>query len=271
VAQLLNSKDNNHHTVRFKILLIIAFVLTAGYLFGQEQQLEPDRPSESRSSELVKGNNLQAELGFRKEKIESGQYMFAHPQATLRYGLFNALELRMQLVSQTLKNNISKENSTGLAPVYFGVKAKILPQYKWLPSIGALAQVGLPSFASSEFFVTGIPFEFRTMFNHNVNSKFAFQYNFGVAWNETDQKKDNKQWMYTFSPILKASDNLHFFIEEYAFLRNGTSAEHYFDGGVVYFVNKNFEVDLSAGAGLSEISSSYFLEAGFAYRIPFGK
>jgi len=257
--------------VKCKLLLNIGFLLVAACAFGQEDLLDPERPSESKTPELVKGNNLQAELGFRKEKIGNGQYLFEHPQAVIRYGLFNALELRVQLLSQTFKNTVSKENLSGLAPVYFGLKAKILPQYNWLPSVGAIAQVGVPSFASSKFFVTGIPFEFRTLFNHNVNSKFALQYNVGVSWNETDQKKDNKQWMYSLSPIYKATDNLHLFVEEYAFLRNGTSAEHYFDGGLSYFVNKDFEVDFSAGAGLSDISSSYFLELGFAYRVAFGR
>jgi hypothetical protein len=261
----------NHSPVRYKIFLNITLLLTVACGFGQEQQLEPDRPSESKTPELVKGNNLQAEIGFRKEKINGGQYMFEHPEATLRYGLFNALELRMQLISQTFKNNVSKENLTGLAPVYFGVKAKILPQNNWWPSIGAVAQVGVSSFASSEFFVTGIPFEFRTLFNHNVNQNFSIQYNAGVAWNETDNHRDNKQWMYSFNPIFKASERIHLFVEEYAFLRNGTSAEHYLDGGVSYFVNKNLEVDLSAGVGLSEISSSYFMEAGFSYRVAFSK
>lgn len=254
----------------YKALFNIVLLLIAVHGYSQDE-LEPERPGESKTPELVKGNNLQLEAGLRKEKVDNGQYMYHHPEAVLRYGLFNALELRMKITSQTDKNKISKEQKTGLLPVYFGVKAKILPEHNWLPSIGAMAEVGVPSLASGDYFVDGIPFEFRTLFNNNITNKFSIQYNAGVAWNETNNQKDNKQWMYTIAPLYKINDHLQLFIEEYAFLRNGTSAEHYADAGLQLFINKDFAVDVNAGVGLSELSSDYFIEGGFAYRINFSK
>ena len=253
-----------------KAFINIVFLLVAVKGYCQDQS-NPDRPGETKTPELVKGNHLQVEAGFRKERIENAQYLYQHPDGVLRYGLFNALELRMELTSQTIRDKITKEESKGLTPVYFGVKAKILPEYKWLPSIGALAEVGFPSLASGDYFVDGIPFEFRLLFNNNLNSKLSFQYNFGVAWNETNNNVDNKQWMYSLSPVFKISDKWHVFIEEYAFLRNGTSAEHYVDGGAQYFFNKDFAVDVSAGTVLSNLSSDYFIEGGFSYRLNFSK
>jgi len=252
----------------YKTYIYIIFLLTTFNGFGQDQ-LNPDRPGESRTPELVKGYNLQAEVGFRKEKIQEAQYAYQHPEAILRFGLFNALELRMKLVSQTFKDKVSKTSQNGIAPVYFGVKAKILPQRGWGPSIGALAEVGVPSLASGDFFVTGIPFEFRTLFNNNITDRFSLQYNIGVSWNETNNQKDNKRWMYTLAPTYKISDDWHVFIEQYAFLRNGTAAEHYFDGGVQYFLKRDFAIDLAAGVGMSDMSSSYFIEGGLSYRLDF--
>jgi len=257
-------------SVTYKALFNIIFILTSIKGFGQDQ-LNPDRPGETKTPELVKGNNLQLELGFMKEKIDETQTLYQHPEAILRYGLFNALELRMELVSQTIKDNSGKDNLNGITPVYFGLKAKILPENNWLPSIGAIAQVGFPSLASGDYFVDGIPFEIRTLFNNNINSRFSLQYNLGVAWNETNNHVDNKQWMYTIAPTYKINDRFHVFIEEYAFLRNGTSAEHYFDGGVQYFLNKDFVFDLSYGAGLSKISSDYFIDGGISYRMNFSR
>jgi hypothetical protein len=249
---------------------IITLLLLVIHGYGQEY-LNPDRPNASKTPELVKGNNLQLEVGFLKEKINGRQNMYEHPHALLRYGLFNALELRMEIVSQTIKDNVSKVNLKGLTPVYFGVKAKILPENNWMPSIGALAEVGVPSLASGDYFVDGIPFEFRILFNNNINSNFSLQYNFGVAWNETNNQRDNKQWMYTLTPAYKITKNFHVFIEEFAFLRNGTSAEHYFDGGVQYYFTKDLVVDLGAGVGTSKISSDYYIEGGLSYRINFSR
>lgn len=252
----------------YRAYFYIIFLLITFHGFGQDQ-INPDRPGETRTPELVKGYNLQAEVGFRKEKLEEGSYLYQHPEAPLRFGLFNALELRVRLASQTIKDDISKVKLKGVTPVYFGVKAKILPQRGWLPSIGALAEVGVPSLASGDYFVTGIPFEFRTLFNNNICHKFSVQYNVGVAWNETNNQTDNKQWMYTVSPTYELNDQWHVFVEQYAFLRNGTSAEHYFDGGVQYFFNKDFMIDFGVGAGLSKISSDYFIEGGLSYRLDF--
>lgn len=253
-----------------KIGLNIIILLSVYYCNAQET-LDPDRPGHTKTPELVKGNNLQFEAGVRKERIDNTQFLYQHPNALLRYGLFNALELRMEVTSQTVKNKSTKQDLRGLTPVYFGVKAKILPAQKWLPSIGALAQVGVPSLASGDYFVDGIPFEFRVLFNSNVNSRFYIQYNAGVAWNETNNHVDNKQWTYSISPVYKVKDKIAMFIEEYAFVRSGTAAEHYFDGGLQYFVNKDFALDLSAGRGLSNRSSDYFVEGGLAYRLSFSK
>ncbi|HUQ66516.1 MAG TPA: transporter [Flavitalea sp.] len=252
----------------YRILLNIIFIFLCLHSFSQEK-LNPERPSESKTPELVKGNNLQIEAGLKKERVTEHQYEYNHPELLVRYGLFNALELRMEMVSQTTKDNVTKENLSGLIPVYFGVKAKILPEYKWLPSIGASADIGVPSLASSDYSIDGIPFQFRTLFNNNITSKFSVQYNVGVAWNETNNQKDNKQWMYSFNPTYEITDNFHVFVEEYAFLRNGTGAEHYFDGGLQYFFNKDLVVDVSGGVGLSNNSSDYFVKGGFAYRISF--
>jgi hypothetical protein len=227
--------------------------------------MEADMPRESKSPELVKGNNLQVETGFRKEKLADRQYLYQHPSATIRYGLFNALELRMELVSQTIRNDIIKESKTGLKPVHFGIKAKLLPEYKWIPSIGALVQLGVPSLASPDYFTHGIPYEFRTLFRNTLNDRIKVQYNAGVSW----QAKENKGWSYSISPTFKVSDNFNLFIEEYAFLKQNISPVHYFDGGVNYYFNKNLMVDLSVGVGLSNSSSPFFFSGGFSFRLPF--
>jgi hypothetical protein len=247
-----------------KALLNMVFLLIAAGAAGQEN-LDADRPGESRTPELVKGNHLQIEAGIRKEKISGDQMLYQHPSATLRFGLFNAIELRMDLLSQTIKDDLSKQNRSGLTPLEFGIKAKVLPEYKWYPSIAVLGLVGFPSTASKDYYNRRMPFEFRTLFAKTLSDKLKIQYNGGVKW-EGDERK--AEWMYSFSPIFKVTDRFDLFIEEYAFIKKLGPAEHYFDGGVSYYLNKDFMVDISAGAGLSKNSSDYFLSAGFSIRLP---
>ena len=50
-----------------KALFHILFLVMVVRVHGQEY-LNPDRPNESKTPELVKGNNLQLEVGLKKEK-----------------------------------------------------------------------------------------------------------------------------------------------------------------------------------------------------------
>lgn len=247
-----------------KALLNMAVLLISLGVAGQEN-LDPDRPGETRTPELVKGNHLQIEAGVRKEKIAKKQFLYQHPTVSLRFGLFNAIELRMDMLSQTIKDDVSKQNRSGITPIEFGLKAKVLPEYKWYPSIAVLGLVGFPSTASKDYYNRRMPFEFRTLFSKTLSDKLKIQYNGGVKWEGNERMAE---WMYSFSPIFRITEHFELFIEEYAFIKKLGPAEHYFDGGLSYYFSKDFMIDISAGAGLSKNSSDYFLSAGFSLRIP---
>lgn len=229
-----------------------------------QDKLEADRPGESRSSELVKGNHLQVETGFRMEKLEDKIHLYQHPRTTFRYGLFNAIELRAELTSQTIRNKVSKERVNGLKPVEFGVKAKILPEYKGFPSLALLGEIGVPGFSSQDYYNPRIPFQFRALFGNTFSKSFKLQYNAGVRWEGEDR---TARWMYSFSPVFQVSERVNLFIEEYAFLGKTAAAEHYFDGGLDFYLGNDFMLDFSAGVGLSESSSPYFFAAGATFRL----
>ena len=242
--------------------LILSFV---GFPALAQNKFEADRPGESRSSEVVKGNHLQAEFGLRKEKLSDQVYLYQHPTALLRYGLFSAIELRVEAASQSIRNELNKRGSDGLLPVEFGVKAKVLPEYKGFPSVAVLGQVGIPSTSSKDYYNKRIPMEFRALFGNTFNKNLKIQYNAGVKW-EGEQRI--AQWMYSFSPVIKVSDKVNVFIEEYAFMGRSMSAEHYLDGGVEVYLNNHIMFDASAGKGLSGNSSTYFLSGGVSFSLP---
>jgi len=230
-----------------------------------QDKLETDRPGETRSAEIVKGNHFQAELGFRREKLDEEIYMVQHPTTTLRFGLFNALELRAEVTSQSIRDKLADEGRFGLLPVRAGVKAKVLPEYKGFPSVALMGHVGFPNTSSTDYYSKRLPFDFRALFGNTLTRQLKLQYNAGVKW-EGDRRV--AQWVYSVSPLLKVSDNLNLFIEEYAFLRKNGSAEHYVDGGAEFYATRNFMVDASAGVGLSGSSSPYFFAVGFSFRVP---
>src|SRR4051812_10926953 len=97
-----------------QILHIILLLMTVQVV--AQENLDADRPGETKTPELVKGNHLQVELGFRKEKLSEQQFLYQHPSAGVRFGLFNAIELRMDVISQTIRDEVNKETLHGLPP-----------------------------------------------------------------------------------------------------------------------------------------------------------
>lgn len=247
-----------------RLISAVAFLAISLQLSAQDR-LDPERPGETKSPELVKGNNLQAEIGFRTEKLNEDKNLYQHPNATVRFGLFNAIELRMNVISQTVHDDLNKTSDNGFRPFEFGVKAKVLPEYKWWPSIAVLGMIGVPATASIDYYNKRLPIEFRTLFSNTINQKLKIQYNAGVRWEGDDRRE---QWMYSFNPVYELTPKLNVFIEEYAFLKKSTSAQHYLDGGIEFYPKNNCMIDLSAGTGLSNLSSSYFIAAGFTFRVP---
>jgi hypothetical protein len=242
----------------------LCLLLLAFHCSWSQEKLEADRPGESRTPELVKGNHFQGEFGFRKEKLDAGIHLYHHPSARIRYGLFNAIELRAEITSQTLRNSVSKETRNGLAPIQFGIKGKILPEYKGFPSLALLGQVGIPKLSSEDFYDGRLPVELRALFGNRLGKQVKLQYNAGVKWHDDNRQA---QWMYSFSPVFEVSEKFNVFLEEYAFFGKTESAEHYVDGGLEYYISNNFMFDFSAGAGLSENSSPYFVAVGASFRL----
>jgi hypothetical protein len=247
-----------------KLLSTVAFLIVALHAAAQER-IDAERPGESKTPELVKGNHLQVETGFRSEKLGDRQYLYQHPSVAVRYGLFNAIELRMDVVSQTVRDNVQKQSLNGFGPFQFGLKAKVLPENKWSPSIALLGMIGIPSTSSVDFYNRRLPIEFRTLFANTITNKVRLQYNAGIKWEGEDR---STRWMYSLSPVFKISEKFNLFIEEYAYLKQTGPAQHYFDGGLEFFPKKSLMLDVSGGAGLSESSSSYFVAAGFSFRLP---
>jgi hypothetical protein len=40
------------------------------------------------------------------------------------------------------------------------------------------------------------------------------------------------------------------------------------DAGIAYLVSQNFQLDISGGIGITDISPDFFLEIGFSWRLP---
>src|SRR6476661_4561924 len=102
-------------SMRAIMVLTVCTILVNTAKSQYSKQLETDRPGESKSAFVQSFRSFQAEIGFRKTKQGSEQYIFRHPAFTLRYGLTNWLEARADGELRTEVQQDHKES--GLHPV----------------------------------------------------------------------------------------------------------------------------------------------------------
>src|ERR1044071_7822743 len=78
-----------------KIILFLLFTFVSFFSFAQTGKIDPERPDQSESPDLVRKNIFQAEFGFNKENNFESNYDILSPTALFKYG-FNKIELRLE-------------------------------------------------------------------------------------------------------------------------------------------------------------------------------
>lgn len=232
--------------------------------FGQDKKIETDRPGESQSTSEVQQGYLQVESGLRKEGQKGGDYTFFHPRSDIKYGLSERFELRAELASTDEKMFSQKEYHYGLEPVELGFKAKLTEAKGARPATSFYTQVGIPTLASADHRKEHVFPKMRLLFENKLTDKIKLEYNAGAEW---DGEETAPQWLYTLAPEFELSDKWEAFVETYAYLQSGATAQHYLDGGFAFYPGKNLKLDLWGGKGLSSGALDYFVSFGVSFRL----
>jgi hypothetical protein len=246
-----------------KNIILILFALVSINLNAQDK-IEAERPNESITTKTLSKNTFQAELGFRRIKVDDEDKVWRTPNALLRYGLLDKLELRLETTNenQTLvSKNVSRK---GIRPVELGVKVNVIETRNEGFSTSVVGQVGLPTVASSNHQLDKAYHRIRLLLENKITDKLRLNYNFGSDWDSEEQEQN---WVYSFTPELEVADNFETFVEVFGYAKKGNTPENIFDAGFAYFPSKKTKLDLSAGVGLNSESPHYFVAAGFSFSV----
>jgi hypothetical protein len=85
---------------------------------------------------------------------------------------------------------------------------------------------------------------------------------------EWDGFTSNANYLYTLSFGFQLGGGFGTFIESYGFIPEYGPADHRLDGGFTWAMKPNFQLDISSGIGLSEVSPDGFLSFGVSWRLP---
>lgn len=248
------------------ITLLIACMFALGAVKAQDtDRIETDRPNETEIPAVVPRKFFQIEAGIYSERTTSTIDMVSHPTALFRYGLSNHLELRLYTKLTTVIENrpLKDISTTGLEPVELGFKVSITEGRKWIPQTSINFQTGLAAIASKSFQAPHLGPELRLLMENEITKSLSITYNIGAEWDGSDTEPE---WVYTFTPGLDIGKKLHAFVEAFSFFKRNESPEHTIDGGIEYFIRKNFTLDICSGLGLNKAAPGYFVTVGGSVR-----
>ena len=245
------------------------------YVNGTEKTpLVTDRPDFTEASSTVGLGRVQIEMGYtyirdNNEAIFRSAHSF--PETLLRVGMFAEwFEVR---VAWNYGVNLNRENVVsnifeGGDDLYLGAKFALTEQDGWLPEMVILPQMNVPTGHES---VTSGEVE------PGVNWLYSWEINDWLSTGgstQVNRAQDEAgvwfaEWAQSWTFAYTLNEKLGAYTEWFAFFPAGSVQDlpqQYFNGGFVYLVNTNFQLDIRAGVGLSDAADDFFAGAGAVLR-----
>lgn len=264
-----------NYPYKYLLFLLLSFMFAG----ANSQDLVTDRPDQTESSATVPVKTIQWESGFWFEKdskstdITGNQLRSTGINSSLfRYGLFQNFELRLgsNLVrTHNLINRMglweSMSVQTDLEPVYTGLKFLLTEESGIIPQLAILGHLSLPFLSSINDME--ISSDITLAGSYTFSETLGFGFNLGSHWDGSGIDRPNL----FYSAVLGIShgEKLGSFWEIYGWessALNGSDLRA--DAGLTYKIKPRFQLDFSAGLGLSDHNPDFFISTGFSIRIP---
>ena len=252
----------------------VCFLVVCISVSAQELgDLSTDRPGFTTPSSVVGLGVLQFEQGytFESARDDGTQLMtFSVPQALVRFGMADALELRFttngygwqteQFVSD--RNAISGPNDYAV-----GAKLRVIKQGVAHPEVAIIGGVSLPA-RGSPFTTTGHDPSFTLAAYKDLPNKFSVAANANFA-----SITDSKGRIFSSGQSLWAArsigDGMSIFGEAFhTTIGRLEGSEVAVDAGMFSGVGKHMQIDFAAGRTVTGARPSWFASMGLVLRVP---
>ena len=252
-----------------KKFMLIVLILSSIQIYGQSgnSPLVTDRPDQTESSSTVPGGYLQIETGIVYDNFEMGSTTVTSlgvATTLLRLGITDNFELRTasQFLNQTVRAGDVEITDIGVGGLDVGTKIYFFEETYYMPEVSLIANFNLPVGADAFVGDKITPSVILAMSN-TLSSSIGLGYNIGVEFAEESQN------IFFLSAALGIglTDKLSCFIESYNFLSSDNNPQLFADAGFTYLLSNDFQFDVSAGYGLNDEYTSWFINGGFSYRL----
>ncbi len=249
--------------------------------------INTDRPTFTPANTVVPRGRLQFESGwtFNGEKTSGTRsYVYDFPELAMRYGLMDRVEFRMFWLGQTYAQTRSRpqgpwKSINGPSDMEVGFKWQLFPgdeERKWIPTTALITSIIAPTGGTSPYSSQTVEPYINLIYGWSLTKKLTLSgctgdlgiREQGLAYSL--RRSDNFQ-RYNQSAVAfySATERTTLFYEWYVLMSTNAPDNrptHYMDGGVIYRLTTNMQVDIRAGFGLSGRPDDFFAGTGFSVR-----
>jgi len=260
---------------------------------GEEEPdtIVTDRPDFTEASSTVGRGRIQLEAGYTFFRDRSGNTRFtahSYPEMLWRIGMFaDWFELRIgqNFATEQVAQLGESGSITGADDLYLGCKIGLVEQNGWLPEMGMILQMTVPS-GLREFSAREVLPGINLLYSWDVlpdcisiggstqANRARSTFEIPVAPDFVDVATVGHSYLevatsltvgYTLTKKFAAYTEW-FALFPHSSIDPGVGPEYYFNGGFTYLVTDNFQLDIRAGLGLNDHATDFFTGTGFAVR-----
>ncbi len=237
--------------------------------------LQADRPDFTESPSIMGLGRLQLEGGWIYLHDKAGGVradMHVLPELLLRYGLTEAIELRLAWpgyasLEETDQRTGQKLTYDGVADMGIGCKLQLSRQDGCRPETALITSISAPVGATA--WTSGrVDNRIDYIYGWDMTDRVSLAGSTGAWW--TKYEEDHYTVIHQSAVLgLGLTERLGSYIEWFGLFFEGSGddrPDHYLNGGFTYLVTEDLQLDWRIGVGLTESADDLFTGVGFAIR-----
>jgi hypothetical protein len=248
--------------------------------------ISTDRPTFTPANTVVPRRRLQFESGFtfnNEEARGARTTVYDLPELAMRYGLSSRIEFRTFWLGPTWSQTQTRPRRPrrpggGLSDMEVGFKWQLFSgdkERKWIPVTALITSIFAPTGGSSTLGSHTVEPYINLIYGWSLSEKLTLCGSTGyLGIRETDLGRgvpaDNFQrWHQSLVAFYSARERITLFYEWYGlwFTNAADNRPSYFvDGGLLYRLTTNMQLDLRAGFGLTGRPDDFFTGVGYSVR-----
>ncbi|HXV36937.1 MAG TPA: transporter [Myxococcota bacterium] len=261
--------DPDSHDAGFLGLALACALLAAD---AAAQSFSADRPGISNPPHVLKPGEAQLEGGLELARETDGDApntrTLTAPGATLRVGVLPFLEARALVDGLIVEMRDGSPDRTSASDFALGARARLLDQSGVRPATALDFNLSLPT-GSRAVSSDGVDPSGAFLFEWALPGRCTLDVNLGLGSLSLGAGSSRRAFQVAPSASLGVAigERASAFVEYFATLSDRSlDDDHGVDAGFAWLAARNLQLDVSAGAGLSDAAPDYFVSVGAAWR-----